>query len=67
MSDPLAMPMTIGGTRVDARSGERFDVLNPATGAVYATVPKGDVANWPVRVPTCKPTRDSTRAASSTE
>jgi acyl-CoA reductase-like NAD-dependent aldehyde dehydrogenase len=35
--------MYIDGRRVPARSGERFDVLNPATGEVYATVPKGDV------------------------
>ena len=43
MSEPLALQMYVGGERVEARSGERFDVLNPATGDVYATVPKADV------------------------
>jgi acyl-CoA reductase-like NAD-dependent aldehyde dehydrogenase len=32
--------MFIDGKRVEARSGDRFDVLNPATGQVYASVPK---------------------------
>jgi phenylacetaldehyde dehydrogenase len=31
--------LLIGGERVDAASGERFDVLNPATGELLATVP----------------------------
>ncbi len=43
MGEPLALDMYIDGERVGARSGERFDVLNPATGELYATVPKGDV------------------------
>ncbi len=43
MGEPLALDMYIDGDRVGARSGERFDVLNPATGELYATVPKGDV------------------------
>jgi phenylacetaldehyde dehydrogenase len=33
--------LLIGGERVDASSGERFDVLNPATGETIATVPAG--------------------------
>jgi acyl-CoA reductase-like NAD-dependent aldehyde dehydrogenase len=32
--------MLIDGERVEARSGERFEVLNPSTGAVYAVVPQ---------------------------
>jgi hypothetical protein len=32
----------IGGEWVDAASGETFDVTNPATEEVFATVPKGD-------------------------
>ncbi len=40
MSEPLVLPMLIDGERVEARSGERFEVLNPSTGAVYAVVPQ---------------------------
>ncbi len=39
----LMLDMYIDGTRVPSRSGERFDVVNPATGQVYASVPKGGV------------------------
>ncbi len=35
--------MLINGKWVDAISSEKFDDLNPYTGQVYATVPKGDV------------------------
>src|SRR6266516_2582269 len=38
--------LLIGGEEVEARSGERFDVVNPATGEVIATAPSagpGDV------------------------
>ncbi len=42
MDKPLALDMYIDGKRRGTRSGERFDVLNPATGEVYATVPKAD-------------------------
>jgi phenylacetaldehyde dehydrogenase len=31
--------LLIGGEEVDARSGDRFDVVNPATGEVIATAP----------------------------
>ena len=41
MTEPISLDMYVGGRRVEARSGERFDVLNPATGEVYASVPKG--------------------------
>jgi acyl-CoA reductase-like NAD-dependent aldehyde dehydrogenase len=41
MSGSLALQMYIDGEHVDARSGGRFDVLNPATGELYATVPEG--------------------------
>ena len=37
--------LLIGGEEVDARSGERFDVLNPATGEVIATAPAGGPAD----------------------
>ena len=43
MTDPIVIDMCVGGRRVPSRSGERFDVVNPATGAVYASVPKGNV------------------------
>jgi phenylacetaldehyde dehydrogenase len=36
-----ARHMLIGGDWVDAASGERFDTLDPATGEVLASIPKG--------------------------
>jgi acyl-CoA reductase-like NAD-dependent aldehyde dehydrogenase len=44
MAEPLVLDMYVEGKRVEARSGERFQVLNPAAGDVYATVPKGGVS-----------------------
>ncbi len=47
MTTPTASPaatttrMIIGGESVDALSGQTFDVVNPATGSVIATVPLG--------------------------
>jgi acyl-CoA reductase-like NAD-dependent aldehyde dehydrogenase len=41
MSEAVTLDMLIDGNRVQARSRERFDVINPATGEVHATVPKG--------------------------
>ena len=38
MSEPLTFDMYVGREHVGARSGRRFDVLNPATGEAYATV-----------------------------
>ena len=35
MIGSLALQTYIGGEHVDARSGRRFDVLNPATGELY--------------------------------
>jgi acyl-CoA reductase-like NAD-dependent aldehyde dehydrogenase len=43
MTEPIQLQMYVDGKHVDARSGERFDVLNPATGDVYASVPKGGI------------------------
>lgn len=37
-----AWPMLIGGEKVAAISGERFEVIDPATGAPYCSVPAGD-------------------------
>ena len=36
--------LLVGGERVDAASGERFEVLDPATGEPLATVPAGGAA-----------------------
>jgi betaine-aldehyde dehydrogenase len=36
-----AVRMVIGGDSVEAADGQTFDVINPATGAVMATVPLG--------------------------
>jgi acyl-CoA reductase-like NAD-dependent aldehyde dehydrogenase len=41
MTERRALQMFIDGERVDSRSGERFEVENPATEEIYATVPKG--------------------------
>lgn len=38
-------PMLIGGEWVEAKSGETFDVFNPATGGVIARVAAGDKAD----------------------
>ncbi len=38
---PTRAQMVIGGERVDAADGRTFDVVNPATGEVIATVPLG--------------------------
>ncbi len=40
-----AKRMLIGGQWVEARSGKRFDSLNPATGEVLASVPEADAAD----------------------
>ena len=37
--------MFIDGAWVEARSGETFDVTNPATGEVLGTVPAGDASD----------------------
>ena len=42
-SERFDSQMFIGGQWVDAVSGATFDSINPATGAVIATVPRGDV------------------------
>jgi aldehyde dehydrogenase (NAD+) len=41
MTPPRDLEMIVGGERTGARSGERFDVVNPATAVRYATVPLG--------------------------
>ena len=46
----MDLDMYIDGARVPARSGERFDVVNPATGEVVASVPQGDVEDVEVAV-----------------
>jgi len=50
MTEPLVLDMLVDGRKVEARSGERFDVLNPATGEDYATVPKADAEDVDVAV-----------------
>lgn len=41
-SSPQEWRMRIGGKAVDAASGQRMPVINPATGETIATVPRGD-------------------------
>ena len=40
-TDIATLRMVIGGETVDAADGQRFDVVNPATGGVIATAPQG--------------------------
>jgi acyl-CoA reductase-like NAD-dependent aldehyde dehydrogenase len=44
------LQMYIDGAWVDARSGVTFDTTDPATGAVIASVPRGDAADVDVAV-----------------
>ena len=39
--EPIRAQMVIGGESVDAADGQTFDVVNPATGKIIATVPLG--------------------------
>ncbi len=41
VTGPLPSQMFIGGTHVDANSGERFETFDPGTGAVIGSVPAG--------------------------
>jgi phenylacetaldehyde dehydrogenase len=43
--DASGLRLLIGGERVDAASGERLDVLDPATGELLATVPAAGAAD----------------------
>jgi aldehyde dehydrogenase (NAD+) len=67
MSDSLELQMTIAGSAVEARSGRRFDVLNPATGEVYTTVPEGDAEDVDLAVEAARAAFDSWRRTSATE
>lgn len=44
-TDIATLRMVIGGETVDAADGQRFDVVNPATGSVIATAPQGGKAD----------------------
>src|SRR3954451_10495372 len=67
MPEPLHVPMLIGGERVDARSGKRFDVLNPATGETYATVPEGAAEDVDLAVAAARTAFDEWRRTSATD
>jgi aldehyde dehydrogenase (NAD+) len=67
MSDPLALQMTIGDGAVEARSSRRFDVLNPATAELYATVPEGDAEDVDLAVEAARAAFDGWRHTSATE
>jgi succinate-semialdehyde dehydrogenase/glutarate-semialdehyde dehydrogenase len=43
--NPRPMKMYIGGAWVEAASGERFDVIDPATGELAGSVPNGGAAD----------------------
>ncbi len=67
MGEPRSVKMLIGGERVDARSGKRFNVLNPATGEVYATVPEGDAEDVDLAVAAARAAFPGWSATSATE
>jgi len=60
MTEPLVLDMLVDGKKVEARSGERFDVLNPATGEVLGIVTSG----IEIRIPR-DPTEESTEEGPS--
>lgn len=45
MTAPVPYQMLINGAWVDASDGARFDSVNPATGAVWATIPEATEAD----------------------
>lgn len=53
-TDAPQWPMTIGGKKVEAQSGKRFDIINPATGLAYCSVPEGDAADIDIAVDAAK-------------
>ncbi len=67
MAEPIALQMLIDGERVEARSGDRFEVLNPATEEVYATVPKGAAADVDLAVDAARRAFPGWAATSATE
>jgi aldehyde dehydrogenase (NAD+) len=67
MGEPLALQMFIGGERVDARSGDRFEVVNPATEEVYATAPKGSAEDVDAAVDAARRAFPGWAATSATE
>lgn len=67
MSGSLALQMYIGGEHVEARSGRRFDVLNPATGELYATVPEGGAEDVDLAVTAARRAYEGWKRISATE
>jgi acyl-CoA reductase-like NAD-dependent aldehyde dehydrogenase len=67
MAEPLALQMLIDGERVEARSGDRFEVLNPATEDVYATVPRGGAEDIDLAVEAARRAFSGWAATSATE
>jgi acyl-CoA reductase-like NAD-dependent aldehyde dehydrogenase len=55
--------MVIGGKSLEARSGEMFDVFNPASGQVFAQVPRGGVADVDAGVAAARQAFDDRRWA----
>jgi acyl-CoA reductase-like NAD-dependent aldehyde dehydrogenase len=59
--------MFIDGGSVEAQSGKRFDVLNPATSEVYATVPEADAEDVDLAVAAARRAFESWHRTSATE
>src|SRR5689334_11452120 len=57
----------IGGERVPAADGRTIDVLDPATGAVIATVPRGGTADVEAAVDAAEAAFPAWRDTSATE
>ena len=57
----------IDGKHVDAASGDTLDIINPATGKVYATSPNSKLADIDAAMAAAQRDRKSTRLNSSHE
>jgi aldehyde dehydrogenase (NAD+) len=67
LGEALALNMLIDGERVEARSGKRFDVLDPATGETYATVPEAEAEDVDLAVAAARRAFDGWRRTSATD
>ncbi len=67
MSQSRHLDMIVGGERVAARSGDRFDVINPATGDACTTAPLGSQEDVDRAVAAARLAFDPWRRTSATE
>lgn len=67
MTEPRTLDLLIDGERAEARSRERFEVVNPATEEVYATVPRGGAEDIDLAVEAARRAFPGWAATSATE